>query len=146
MKLSWFDLSEVLAPDLYTVLKLRSEVFQLEQNCLFLDLDGLDLKSRIGALWEDKNCIATVRITPPGTRFPEWSFGRLATEKKRRNQGLGAQLVQKTLHEIDRLAGKQTPVRISAQAYLESFYSRQGFQVMSSPYDEDGIPHIEMLR
>jgi ElaA protein len=146
MNLVWYAPQEIPANALYAILKLRSEVFQLEQNCLFLDLDGLDLRSHIGALWEGDSCIATVRITPPGTRFPQWSFGRLATTKSRRANGFGGRLVRATLQEVDRLTSPNTPVLISAQAYLERFYSSHGFKTTSAPYDEDGIPHIQMLR
>lgn len=144
MNLKWIDraFGDLSSIDLYAIVALREQVFVVEQNCAYQDADGIDPVSR--HVWaEDANHAihAYLRIVPAGKKFAEVSIGRVIVAQPARRTGLGKRLMNHGLA----LAGP-VPVRIGAQAYLEKFYSELGFTKASEPYDEDGIPHIEMLR
>ena len=144
MNLKWIDRSfgELSAIDLYTILALRNQVFVVEQNCPYQDADGIDPVAR--HVWaEDASHAlhAYLRIVPAGAKFAELSIGRVIVAPVARRTGLGKTLMKHGLA----LAGA-VPVRVGAQAYLEKFYTELGFVKAGEPYDEDGIPHIEMLR
>lgn len=131
---------------LYRILAARVEVFVVEQDCPYQDLDGLDAQAlHLWATEQDGQINAYARITPPGSRFAEASIGRVLTRPPVRRTGLGRELMQRAMD----LAERQYPgsaLRISAQQYLERFYADLGFRFVRGPYPEDGIPHIEMLR
>ena len=131
---------------LYRMLALRSAVFVVEQRCAYLDPDGVDeVGWMLLAETPDDAVVATARLLGPGVRFAEPSIGRVCTAMDWRGTGLGRALMVTAIAEASaRYAGQ--PVRISAQAHLERFYASLGFVVDSAPYDEDGIPHLEMLR
>ena len=144
MKLRWIDraFGELSALDLYTIIALREAVFVVEQNCPYQDADGVDPISRhVWAEDESSAILAYLRIVPAGAKFGEVSIGRVITAPAARGTGLGKTLMRHGLA----LAGA-VPVRIGAQAHLEKFYGDLGFVRTSDVYDEDGIPHIEMLR
>ena len=130
--------------ELYKIIQLRIDVFVVEQDCPYQDLDGLD---EVGThLWleEDNEVVSYLRINPPKTRFDEVSFGRIVTKQLARRKGLSEAIILKSLEIV-----KQEdlgPIRISAQSYLEDYYSKFGFIKCSDEYLEDNIPHIEMLR
>jgi ElaA protein len=135
-----------LAPgELYEVLQLRTEVFVIEQGCIFQDMDGSDseavhlLGSTGGGLVAYARCLAA------GVKFAEASIGRVITRQTQRGTGLGHDLMRRAIGCVFEQWGAQ-PIRIGAQARLEKFYRQHGFQVAGLPYLEDGIPHIEMLR
>lgn len=130
---------------LYAILAARVAVFVVEQNCPYQDLDGLDaLSLHLWATDSDGAIAAYARIIPPGTRYAEPSIGRVLTMPDARGSGLGRELMQRSLAMVEqRFPGRA--IRISAQQYLEDFYRSLGFVVVHGPYDEDGIPHIEML-
>jgi ElaA protein len=135
-----------LAPgDLYALLQLRTEVFVIEQACVFQDMDGSDadavhlLGSTDGAL------VAYARCFAAGVKFAEASIGRVVTRDTLRGQGAGHVLMRQAIACVFEHWGPQ-PIRIGAQARLEKFYRQHGFQVAGLPYIEDGIPHVEMLR
>ena len=146
-KITWrcmaFD--ALSAAELYAVLQLRSEVFVVEQACVFQDIDGFDaqalhvLGSVEGAL------VAYARCFPAGVKFAEASLGRVATHASMRGSGAGHALVSQAIACVLAQWGPQT-IRIGAQARLEGFYRQHGFEVAGPPYLEDGIPHIDMLR
>lgn len=126
--------------ELYAIVTLRERVFVVEQRCAYLDADGADPASR--HLWaEDGQLRAYLRIVAAGVKFAEVSLGRVITAPEARGIGLGKELVQRGLAAVGAV-----PVRIGAQAHLERFYGELGFVRASDVYDEDGIPHIEMLR
>ena len=133
---------------LYALLKLRSEVFVVEQNCVYLDPDGKDAHPQtvhVFALADDGAIAAYLRILPPGLSYPQVSFGRVLTAPAYRGRGLGDPLVRQALAQIEaRWPG--CDVQIGAQAHLEHYYARHGFVPSSEPYLDDGIPHIDMLR
>lgn len=135
-----------LAPgELYAVLQLRTEVFVIEQGCVFQDMDGADaqavhlLGSRDGVLLAYARCFAA------GVKFAEASIGRVITRQAQRGSGLGHELMRRAVACVFEHWGEQS-IRIGAQARLEKFYRQHGFEVAGLPYIEDGIPHIEMLR
>jgi ElaA protein len=144
MELRWIDrpFADLSALDLYTIIALRLQVFVVEQNCPYQDVDGVDPVSR--HVWAEDaagTIHAYLRIVPAGAKFAEVSIGRVITSRESRRTGLGKTLMRHGLA----IAGA-VPVRIGAQAHLEKFYTELGFVRSSEPYDEDGIPHIEMLR
>ncbi|MCA1778793.1 MAG: GNAT family N-acetyltransferase [Xanthomonadaceae bacterium] len=145
-RLDWrlrrFD--ELPSRQLYAILAARLEVFVVEQNCPYQDLDGLDSIARHLSAWTSRGELAAyARILPPETRFEQPSIGRVLTVFPRRRSGLGIEL----MHRAIAAAAEAFPghdVRISAQRYLQEFYRRLGFEIDSQPYLEDGIPHVEM--
>lgn len=135
---------ELTAIELYGILQLRTDVFILEQNCLYRDVDGKDIKAfHLFASSEDK-IHAYARILPPGISYDEVSIGRVVTSKAARNTGLGKLLMNKCMDFIKEKF-PETPVRISAQSYLIKFYQEFGFNATGPEYLEDDIPHIQML-
>jgi ElaA protein len=135
-----------LSPDeLYAILRLRSEVFVVEQNCVFQDMDNKDQKSWHLMGWENDVLIAYTRLVPPGVSYELPSIGRVVTAPATRKTGFGKILMEKSIEELTRLFG-QSSIRIGAQLYLKKFYTSFGFEQSSEVYDEDGIDHIEMTR
>ncbi|MDX1625438.1 MAG: GNAT family N-acetyltransferase [Wenzhouxiangellaceae bacterium] len=133
------------ARDLYALLALRVEVFVVEQDCPYQDIDGLDFDARHVSAWRGEIPLAYARLLGPGVRFDEPSIGRVVTAGSARRTGLGRELVRRAIEAADR-AWPGRAVRISAQRYLERFYAEFGFETVSEPYLEDGIPHLEMIR
>ena len=130
---------------LYEVLQLRSEVFVVEQACIFQDLDGADdqamhLLGRLGG-----QLVAYARCFPAGVKYAEASIGRVITRSSARASGMGHVLMQHAIDAIHSHWGTP-PIRIGAQARLEKFYNRHGFAKVGPLYLEDGIDHIEMVR
>src|SRR6188508_3683645 len=144
MNLKWIDrpFGDLSAIDLYAILALRELVFVVEQKCPYQDADGVDPVSRHVWAEDASHAIhAYLRIVPAGKKFAEVSIGRVIVAPIARGTGLGKTLMKHGLAIVGAV-----PVRIGAQAYLEKFYTELGFVKAGEPYDEDGIPHIEMLR
>lgn len=135
---------ELTNEELYAVLKLRFEVFVIEQNCLDIDPDGKDKVSMHLMLEDDGKIIGCARILPPKVSYDEPSIGRIALDKSYRGKGLGREIVQKCVDFIHNIM-KIREIRISGQAYLLDFYKSFGFVVTKGPYFEDKIPHYQML-
>lgn len=135
---------------LYALLQLRSAVFVVEQACAFQDLDGAD-SACMHLLGErlSPGCapelLAYTRLVPAGLKYPEASIGRVVTAPATRGTGLGHALMAESVRCLHSLWGVQ-PIRIGAQAHLQSFYRQHGFEAVGELYDEDGIAHTEMLR
>lgn len=130
---------------LYALLRLRSEVFIVEQNCVYQDLDNKDEAAFHLMGFENNELLAYTRLLPPGISYPYASIGRVVTSPKNRRKGTGKFLMEKSITETIRLFGNQ-PIKISAQLYLKKFYTSLGFVQASDTYLEDGIEHIEMIR
>lgn len=143
MELTWHEKTfDTLSPaQLYAIIALRQQVFVVEQRCVYQDADGADAQAR--HLWAERagSIVAYLRIVPAGVKFAEVSLGRIVTAPEVRGTGLGRELVRRGI-----AATRGVPLRIGAQAHLERFYRELGFQRASDVYDEDGIPHIEMIR
>ncbi|MEH6445140.1 MAG: GNAT family N-acetyltransferase [Oceanospirillaceae bacterium] len=142
------NFQELSTLELYAILKARQDVFVIEQACIYPDFDGLDQQClHLFATLKDNSDIiisAYLRILPPNLQYSEASMGRVLTTHTSRGTGVGKVLVQKAINTIQNEYPLQ-PIRISAQHYLQIFYSRFGFKAISEIYEEDGIPHIAML-
>jgi ElaA protein len=134
------------ARTLYALLQLRTEVFVMEQDCVFQDMDGADAQC-FHLLGEaaDQTLVAYARLVPAGLKFAEASIGRVVTLPAARGGGLGHVLMREAVRALHGLWGVQ-PIRIGAQARLEAFYRQHGFEPDGPIYIEDGIDHIEMVR
>ncbi len=147
-KLATFD--SLTVPELYALLQLRAEVFVVEQNCVFQDMDGDDdlavhlLGFQRAAGQDGDQLVAYARLFPAGVKFAEASIGRVITSGAVRGLGLGHTLIARAVSSVHTLWGLQ-PIRIGAQARLKSYYRQHGFVDMGLPYVEDGIDHLEML-
>ncbi len=130
---------------LYALLQLRTEVFVMEQNCAFQDMDGADDQAMHLLGTQGGKLLTYARCFNAGIKFKEASIGRVITHTSLRGTGAGHALMQQAVNSMKIVWGAQ-PIRIGAQARLEKFYTQHGFAVASAPYIEDGIPHIEMLR
>ncbi len=136
--------STLNAEELYAIMQLRSRVFVVEQNCIYLDADEKDLHAWHLCCWCNKDLAAYARILPPGIAFKEASIGRVVTAPEYRKTGIGRQLMLRAIEETYKTF-ETSSIRIGAQLYLKKFYSSLGFMQCSEPYMEDGIPHVEML-
>lgn len=159
---------ELSIDELYSIIKVRQDVFIMEQNCVYADLDGADqdclhlyatlveedpiastLNSSLNpslnpSLNNTLNIVAYLRIVPPGVNYPQASLGRILTTSQARGTGAGISLVTKGLEQLEQ-DHPAHDVKISAQVYLQKFYKNFGFKNISEVYDEDGIDHIDML-
>ncbi len=132
--------------ELYDLLTLRSRVFVVEQNCVFLDMDGLDAQSHHLFGYADGVLIAYTRILPKGLAYAEYpSIGRVVTAPEVRRKAYGFALMQESIKRLESLYGV-SPIKIGAQLYLKKFYESLGFQQSGPVYPEDGIDHIPMVR
>lgn len=138
------EFNDLSTEELYAILQLRTEIFVVEQNCVFQDMDGKDEDAYHLMCYEDDSLIAYTRLLPAGKSYSECSIGRVVTKKINRGKGIGKELMAISIEYSYRLFGK-SPIRIGAQLYLEKFYSSFGFKKESDIYIEDGIEHIEMV-
>ena len=152
----WSTFANLSVTELYALLRLRSAVFVVEQNCVFQDLDGADAQamhllgfaaqSSAGSVAQPQQALlAYARCFPPGVKFAEASIGRVLTAPGVRGSGLGHALMDRAVTALCAQWGAQ-PIRIGAQAQLANFYAGHGFVDQGQPYIEDGIAHLEMLR
>lgn len=147
MNVSWtckpFD--QLSPSDLYLILQLRNEVFIVEQNCVYQDLDNKDQQSFHLCCWQQNTLVAYARIMPPGLAYENPSIGRVVSSLTVRHNGTGKELMKKAIEKVYELFGNK-PITIGAQFYLKNFYASLGFEQISDIYLEDGIDHIKMLR
>lgn len=143
MKLICKHFNDLTAKELYEILRLRVDVFVVEQKCSYSEVDGKDLNA--WHLWfEDEDGIAGyLRLLAPGVSFKEASIGRVIAKKRR--CGIGSKLMQAGIEKMKEIYG-DTDIRIEAQVYAREFYEKAGFVKVSEEFLDDGIPHIEMLR
>lgn len=142
-KIKTFD--EFTVPELYAVLKARIDVFVIEQNCPYPDLDNYDQKAVHIWAEEDGQVLAYCRVFDKGIKYKETSIGRVLTTEQARGKSLGKLLIQYAVETIENRF--HTPeIRISAQDYLLRFYGGFGFEDTGKKYLEDDIPHTEMIR
>lgn len=135
--------TELTVDELYAIIRLRNEVFVVEQNCVFQDADNHDLVSYHICGWQDNHLVAYARIIPPGEIYPQPSIGRVVTSLISRKQHVGMDLMKKAIaFTQEKYPGMD--IEIGAQLYLKSFYEMLGFIQVSDLYYEDGIKHIKM--
>jgi ElaA protein len=146
MRWSWLRFADLGVDDLYDALALRSQVFVVEQRCAYLDPDGVD-RGSWHLLGRDAagRLVAYVRVVDAGLKFDEPSIGRVVTAPEARGSGLGRMLMAEALRRCEG-AWPGRAIRIGAQAHLERFYGDFGFAAVGEPYQEDDIPHLQMLR
>jgi ElaA protein len=130
---------------LYEVLKLRVDVFVVEQNCAYPDLDTYDHQSLHLLCIEKEEVIAYCRVLPPGEKYDVCSIGRVIVKEKARGTGIAGQLMVKAIEEAENAWNIKT-IQLSAQSHLQKFYGSLGFITTSDVYDEDGILHVNMIR
>ena len=147
--MQWIPLtfSQLSTRQLYDILRLRSEVFVVEQECAYQDLDGHDMHANTLHLlgYRDDKLTAYARILDEGVTYPEVAIGRVVTAHTERGNGAGHELIAQALLEIKEKWPNQA-VMMGAQSHLVDFYGKHGFKVSSDEYMEDGIPHIDMTR
>ena len=131
--------------DVHDILRLRQDVFVIEQNCIFHEIDGRDPKAVHVLGRRDGRLVAYARVFTPGAMYDEASIGRIATDPSVRGTGLGHELFRESLRITQELA-PGAPIRLAAQAHLERFYGAYGFVGMGDRYMDDGIVHLDMLR
>ncbi|MFV0576373.1 MAG: GNAT family N-acetyltransferase [Vibrio sp.] len=138
---------ELSVHELYQVLKLRVDVFVVEQNCPYPELDNKDCMPEVYQLmgYKDGDLVACSRLLKKGISFDTVSIGRVATAETARGGGLGHELMQESIQRCEQFWGK-VDITIGAQSHLEQFYNQHGFKKISEEYLEDGIPHIDMAR
>ena len=137
--------NDLTPKELYDILQLRNEVFIVEQNCPYQDLDNKDLKATHLMSMKENNLLAYSRLLAPGISYRESSIGRIVTSPSVRKTGMGKRLMEESIRQIENLFHSGT-IRIGAQLYLKKFYESFGFIQQSDAYLEDNIPHIIMLR
>lgn len=145
MTLKWQTLAftELTAAQMYDVLRLRQEVFVVEQHCAYPDLDGLDQQAIHMLCTQHQELVAYQRCLSPGLKYAESSLGRIVVCATSRGQQLGRELVRRGI-EHNQLRWPEKDICISAQAHLKAFYSSMGFVAEGREYLEDNIPHRQM--
>lgn len=146
MKFQCYAFEQLSLEQLYKILKLRQEVFVVEQDCPYLDADDRDQLSYHLVSWDDDGeAVAYVRILPKGVVYENYAaIGRVVTSKSIRGTGGGRKLMIEALSQTQKLFG-EVPVKISAQSYLLKFYRELGFEQVGEEYLEDNIPHMAMV-
>ncbi|MEQ5791069.1 GNAT family N-acetyltransferase [Muricauda sp. NFXS6] len=145
MEVSVKTFNELTTEELYQILRLRSEVFVVEQDCVYQDVDNKDQKALHIMGIKDGEVVAYTRVFEPGDYFDNVSIGRVVVSQSQRKYGLGKQIMQASLAAINQRFPDK-PIEISAQSYLLKFYTELGFNAIGEEYLEDGIPHRRMLK
>ena len=136
---------ELTTEELYDLLKLRAEIFVVEQDCVYQDLDGKDQKALHILGYESGKIIAYTRVFKAGDYFKEASIGRVAVRENERQHKYGYDIMKASIEAIKNHYN-ETSIRISAQIYLRRFYGNLEFKEVGEEYLEDGIPHINMIK
>ncbi len=138
--------NELTLDELHDILKLRIDIFVVEQNCPYSEVDGKD-KNAFHLLGSDSTnkIIAYTRIFKPGDYYNYAAIGRVVVHQDHRNRKLGHTLIEQSIIKIHELFG-DVPIKIGAQTYLKKFYEHHGFKQIGEGYIEDGIPHIYMIK
>jgi ElaA protein len=141
----WFAFEQLDAPTLYDVLALRQAIFVVEQDCAYLDADGLDRVARHLVHYDERGLAATLRTFAPGQQRAEAVVGRVVVRADLRGAGVGRAVMEEAHAELRRQHGP-IPIFLSAQAHLQGWYASLGYAVCGAGYLEDGIPHLPMRR
>jgi len=137
--------AELTKEELYQILQLRSEVFVVEQDCVYQDIDYKDQKAIHVLGFKNDRIVAYTRVFKPGDYFNEASIGRVVVAEKERKFKYGYSIMKSSIEAISTYFN-ETTIKISAQTYLRKFYNSLGFSQIGDGYLEDGIPHISMLK
>ncbi|WGD35814.1 GNAT family N-acetyltransferase [Olleya sp. YS] len=136
---------EFTTQELYDLLQLRSEVFVVEQNCVYQDIDNKDQNALHVIGFKDNKVVAYTRLFKPGDYFELASIGRVVVAKNERHHKYGYDIMKASIDAI-KTYYNETKIKISAQCYLKSFYNNLGFFEVGEQYLEDGIPHVAMIK
>lgn len=136
---------DLTVDELYGILQLRSEIFIVEQNCAYQDLDGKDQKALHVIGFKNKTIVAYTRIFKPGDYFNYASIGRVIVAKNERQHKYGYEIMNASIQSI-KDCFNEYKIKLSAQCYLKRFYNNLGFLEVGEEYLEDGIPHIGMIK
>lgn len=144
--MNWYlkKFEDLNVEEIYEILRLRNEVFVVEQKSIYQDCDGKDKNAYHLYLKDDGKVVANLRVLGRGISYDEVSIGRIIVKKDYRGKGIAQEMISKAINFIEK-DFKETEIRISAQSYLINFYKSFGFKETSDEYLEDGIPHVEML-
>lgn len=145
LKIEVKSFNEFTTQELYAVLQLRTEVFVVEQDCVYQDLDGKDDKALHVIGTKEGQVVAYTRVFKAGDYFDEASIGRVVVKKEERQYGYGQKIVEASIKAIKEKF-KENKIHISAQTYLKNFYADLGFIEKGNEYLEDNIPHIGMYK
>lgn len=137
--------NELTTQELYNLLQLRSEVFVVEQDCVYQDMDGKDQKALHVLGYKDEKLVAYTRLFQPGEYFKEASIGRVVVKENERKFKYGYDIMKASI-EVIKQHYNETTIKISAQTYLKRFYNNLEFFEVGEEYLEDGIPHIAMIK
>lgn len=137
--------TQLSTEELYAILQLRSEVFVVEQNCVYQDLDYKDQKALHVLGFKNKKLVAYTRIFKPGDYFENASIGRVLVAQNERKHRYGYDIMNTSIEAVDYFFRTST-IHISAQVYLNKFYTNLGFKAVGEAYLEDGIPHVGMVK
>ena len=143
VKIVTFEALEI--EQLYDLLQLRSQVFVVEQNCVYQDIDGKDQQALHVLGYEKSELVAYTRLFAPGIYFKEAAIGRVLVKEEHRKKSYGHDILKASLKAIEENFSTQS-VKLSAQTYLTKFYESHGFEQTGEGYLEDGIPHIAMIK
>ena len=144
MKWSLKKFFELTNEEVYKILKLRNEIFIVEQSCPYMDCDGKDEESYHLFAEDGKDIIAYLRIVKKGIIYDDVAIGRVCVNKKYRKNNLGREMILRAISFIENEL-KEKKIKIQAQSYLYDFYKSLGFNEISDTYLEDGISHIDMI-
>ena len=135
---------EISGRELYEILQLRVNVFIVEQDCPYAEVDGNDFDAIHITCKDEKGIAAYTRLLPKGVKYESASIGRVIVRADLRGTGLGHMLMERAIHQVLE-KWKPSEIFLQAQIHLEDFYKRHGFNTISQPYTDDGIPHIDMI-
>ena len=136
---------DLTTQELYDILQLRSEVFVVEQDCVYQDIDSKDQKALHIIGYKNDRVVAYTRIFKPGDYFDLASIGRVVVSQKERDNKYGYDIMKASIKAIKDIFNEST-IKISAQCYLKKFYNNLEFKQVGAEYLEDGIPHIAMVK
>ena len=142
---SWKSFKQLTKHELYELLRFRQSIFVVEQQSWYQDADGLDEDSQHLLVKDKKELIGYLRLIPPGLKYETSSIGRIALSESFRGNSLGSRLVNEGLRRSSEIYFSNAST-ISAQEYLINFYRKHGFTVQGEIYDEDVIPHVQMIK
>jgi len=145
IKWRWLTFGELSTTELYELLQLRAEVFIVEQDCVYQDLDGKDQEALHLLGYQNEKLVAYIRLFSPQNENDPVVFGRVLSSPAVRGEGIGKKLIE----EVNAFIEESYPtsiIKISAQDYLRKFYQSFGYEARGDIYDEDGIPHIAMYK
>lgn len=145
LNISVKSFSELNTTELYDVLQLRSEIFVVEQNCVYQDLDGKDQKAFHIIGTKNSKVVAYTRIFMAGDYLAQASIGRVVVKDGERKHGYGLDIMKASIKAAEERFG-ETSIALSAQTYLKRFYNSLGFIEKGGEYLEDGIPHVMMVK